>query len=130
MDPNRLKAIPVFASLDDEQLRTIATFAGETSVPEGKELVKEGDYAYELIAIEEGEASVMRDGKEVATLKQGDFFGEIGVLERTLRTATVVASTPMRLVTLTHWDLKRVGGAVDQIRETLEKRKAADGLRD
>ncbi len=130
MDPNRLKAIPVFASLDDEQLRTIATFAGETSVPEGKELVKEGDYAYELIAIEEGEASVMRDGKEVATLKQGDFFGEIGVLERTLRTATVVASTPMRLVTLTHWDLKRVGGAVDQIRETLEERKAADALRD
>ena len=124
MDPNRLKAIPVFASLDDEQLRTIATFAGETSVPEGKELVKEGDYAYELIAIEEGEAAVMRDGKEVATLKQGDFFGEIGVLERTLRTATVVASTPMRLVTLTHWDLKRVGGELTaRIRETLEARK-------
>ncbi len=128
MDPNRLKAIPVFAALDDQQLRTIATFAGETSVPEGKELVKEGDYAYELIAIEEGEANVVRDGKQVATLSQGDFFGEIGVLERTLRTATVVAATPMRLVTLTHWDLKRVGGALDQIRETLEERKAADAL--
>ena len=128
MDPNRLKAIPVFAELDDETLRNIATFATETSVPEGKHLVKEGDYAYELMAIEEGEADVVRDGKSVATLGAGDFFGEIGVLEKSLRTASVVAKTPMRLVTLSHWDLKRMGHAIDQITATLEERKAADGL--
>ena len=123
MDPERLKAIPVFASLDDETLRGVATFATETSVPAGKHLVKEGDYAYELMAIEEGEAEVVRGGDRVATLGPGDFFGEIGVVEKTLRTASVVALTPMRLVTLSHWDLKRVGGAMTQIRETLEQRK-------
>jgi CRP/FNR family transcriptional regulator, cyclic AMP receptor protein len=124
MDPQRLKAIPVFASLDDETLKGIATFATETSVPAGKHLVKEGDYAYEFMAIEEGEAEVTRNGEHVATLGPGDFFGEIGVLEKTLRTASVVATTPVRLVTLSHWDLKRVGGAMDEIRATLEERKS------
>ena len=123
MDPDRLRAIPVFASLDDETLRGVATFATESSVPAGKHLVKEGDYAYEFMAIEEGEADVVRGGEKVATLGPGDFFGEIAVLEKTLRTASVVATTPMRLVTLTHWDLKRVGSAIEQIRATLEERK-------
>jgi CRP-like cAMP-binding protein len=123
MDPDRLKAIPVFASLDDETLRGIATFATESSVPAGKHLVKEGDYAYEFMAIEEGEAEVIRGEETVATLGPGDFFGEIAVLEKTLRTASVVAKTPMRLVTLSHWDLKRVGDAIEQIRATLEQRK-------
>jgi CRP-like cAMP-binding protein len=123
MDPERLKVIPVFASLDDETLREIATFATEISVPAGKHLLNEGDYAYEFMAIEEGEAEVVRQGDRVATLGPGEFFGEIALLEKTLRTASVIALTPMRLVTLSHWDLKRVGGAMAQIRETLEERK-------
>jgi CRP-like cAMP-binding protein len=123
MDPERVRAIPVFASLDDETLKAVATFATESSVPAGKHLVKEGDYAYEFMAIEEGEADVIKGGEKVATLGPGDFFGEIAVLEKTLRTASVVAMTPMRLMTLTHWDLKRVGAAMEQIRATLEERK-------
>ena len=123
MDPERLRAIPVFASLDEQTLRGIATFATESSVPAGRQLVREGDYAYEFIAIEEGEAEVIQGDERIATLGPGDFFGEIAVLEKTLRTASVVATTPMRLVTLSHWDLKRVGGAIDEIRATLEERK-------
>jgi len=126
MDPDRLRAIPVFASLDSETLRGIATFAIESSVPAGKHLVNEGDYAYEFMAIEEGEADVVRGDETVATLGPGDFFGEIAVLEKTLRTASVVARTPMRLVTLSHWDLKRVGNAMEQIRATLEERKRSN----
>lgn len=123
MDPDRLRAIPVFSALDEQTLRGVATFATESSVPAGKALVKEGDYAYEFMAIEEGEADVIRGGEKVATLGPGDFFGEIAVLEKTLRTATVVATTPMRLITLSHWDLRRVGDAMAQIRATLEERK-------
>jgi CRP-like cAMP-binding protein len=123
MDPDRLRALPVFADLDEQTLRGVATFATESSVPAGKHLVKEGDYAYEFMAIEEGEADVIRGGEKVASLGPGDFFGEIAVLEKSLRTASVVATTPMRLVTLTHWDLKRVGSAIEQIRATLEERK-------
>jgi CRP-like cAMP-binding protein len=92
-------------------------------VPAGEHVVREGDYGYDLMAIEEGEADVIRGGETIATLGPGDFFGEMAVLEKTLRTASVVAKTPMRLVTLSHWDLKRTGDAIDQIRATLEERK-------
>jgi CRP/FNR family transcriptional regulator, cyclic AMP receptor protein len=116
MDTDQLKDVPVFASLDNETLKGIAAFATETSVGAGKHLVKEGDYAYEFMAIVDGEADVIRAGERVGTLGAGDFFGEIAMLEKRLRTAAVVAKTPMRLVTLSHWDLKRVGGAMTQLR--------------
>jgi CRP-like cAMP-binding protein len=115
--------------LDDETLRKIATYAGETSVEQGKQLVREGDYSYDMMAIEEGEAEVKRGGETMATLGPGEFFGEIGVMEKSLRTADVVAKTPMRLVTLSHWDLKRMGGdTIAQIQDILDERKASLGL--
>jgi CRP-like cAMP-binding protein len=81
------------------------------------------------MAIEEGEAEVTRGGQHVADLGPGDFFGEMGLLERTLRNATVTAKTPVRLVTLTGWDLKRVERtapeAMERIRSVLEERRAA-----
>jgi CRP-like cAMP-binding protein len=127
MDPNRLKAITLFKDMSDEDLRALATLAGETSVPEGQELVREGDFSYQFFAIEEGSASVERDGRHVNDLVPGDFFGEIGVLEKELRTATVRATAPMRLIILSRWDLKRLErrdpSAFDQIRETLEARR-------
>jgi CRP-like cAMP-binding protein len=81
------------------------------------------------MAIEEGEAEVTRGGEHVADLGPGDFFGEMGLLERTLRNATVTAKTPIRLVTLTGWDLKRVERsapeAMERIRSVLEERRQA-----
>ena len=68
MDPARLKKIPVFADLGDEQLGHIAALAAEVSVPAGKELVREGDYSYDVLAIEEGTARVDRHGEHLADL--------------------------------------------------------------
>jgi CRP/FNR family transcriptional regulator, cyclic AMP receptor protein len=128
MDVARLKAIPLFAEVSDDELATIAPFAEETQVPAGKALVKEGQFAYEFTAIEEGEAEVTRHGEHVADLGSGDFFGEVGLLETELRTATVTAKTPMQLITLTGWDMKRlernIPQAVEQIRRVLEQRRA------
>lgn len=127
MDKSRLKGIPLFADLNDEDLRVIATFAGETSVSDGEVLVREGDFSYDLIAIEEGSADVRRDGEVVATLGPGDFFGEIGVMTNQMRAATVVATSRMRLVTLSTWDLKRMRkmpGVMDTIEEAINARAA------
>jgi CRP/FNR family cyclic AMP-dependent transcriptional regulator len=128
VDPNRLKSIPLFQTVPDEELRQLAPYANEASVEEGRELVREGDFSYELWAIEEGKAEVLRDGEHLADLGPGDFFGEIGLLEKDLRTATVVARTPMRLITLTGWDLKRMERtmpeAVARVRKVLEERRA------
>ena len=127
MDASRLKQIPLFRDVPDEELGQIATFAQEVSVEAGRELVREGDFSYEFMAIEEGEAEVTRHGEHLADLGPGDFFGEIGLLEKTLRTATVTAKTPMMLVTLTGWDLKRmerhIPDAIERVRTELEDRK-------
>jgi CRP-like cAMP-binding protein len=130
LDASRLKSIPLFKEVGDEELAQIAPFATEVSVEEGRELVREGDFSYEFMAIEEGRAEVTRGGEHVADLGPGDFFGEMGLIERTLRNATVTATTPVRLVTLTGWDLKRVERAapeaMERIRSVLEERRQAD----
>ena len=127
MDASRLRSIPLFKDVPDEELGQIATFAQEVTVDAGRELVREGDFSYEFMAIEDGEAEVTRHGEHVANLGSGDFFGEMGLLEKTLRNATVTAKTPMRLVTLTGWDLKRmerhIPEAIEQVRATLEERR-------
>ena len=127
MDPARLRSIRLFEPFSEEQLRSIAPFADETSVPEGEQLVREGDFSYQLIGIEEGTAEVRRGGERVAELGPGDFFGEIGVMERSLRTASVVATAPMRLITLTSWELRRMERDLPDVIEQL--RAAADERR-
>ena len=129
MDTARLKRIPVFADLDDESLANIAALAAEVSVPEGKELVREGDYSYDVLAIEEGTAAVSRGGETIAELGPGDVIGEMGVLERSQRNATVVATSSMVLMTLDRWDVKRLAksapSAVDHIKAVIEQRREA-----
>jgi CRP/FNR family transcriptional regulator, cyclic AMP receptor protein len=130
VDPNRLRSLPLFADVSDEELSEVATFAQEISVEAGRRLVREGDFSYEFMAIEEGEAEVTRHGEHVADLGPGDFFGEMGLLEKTLRNATVTATTPMQLVTLTGWDLRRIERTVPQavarVRAVLEARRPAE----
>jgi CRP/FNR family transcriptional regulator, cyclic AMP receptor protein len=127
LDASRLKSIPLFEEVGDEELAQIAPFATEVSVEEGRELVREGDFSYEFMAIEEGEAEVTRSGEHVADLGPGDFFGEMGLLEKTLRNATVTAKTSMKLVTLTGWDMKRmerhIPEAIERVRNTFEERR-------
>ena len=127
MDPERLKNIPVFADLDDEELGHIAALAAQVSVPAGKELVREGDYSYDVLAIEEGTASVERHGEHVADLGPGDVVGEMGVLERSQRNATVTATSPMLLVTLTSWDIRKLHKtaphAVEHLRDVVAQRR-------
>jgi CRP-like cAMP-binding protein len=127
MEPERLKSIPLFQSVSDEELAEIAPFAEETQVEQGTELVREGDFSYQFMAIEDGQAEVTRGGEHVAELGPGDFFGEMGLLERELRNATVVANSDMRLITLTGWDMKRMEKsmpqAVERVREVLESRR-------
>jgi len=127
LDASKLKSIPLFKDVPEDELAQIAGFAQEVTVDEGRELVREGDFSYEFMLIDEGEAEVTRDGSHVADLGPGDFFGEMGLLEKTLRNATVTAKTPMKLVTLTGWDLKRmerhIPEATERVRATLEERK-------
>ena len=127
MDPAELSKVGLFSELSEEDLEAISTYADEVTVSEGKHLVDQGGYAYDLFAIVEGTAQVIMGGEVVAELGPGDFFGEAGVLEKQQRNATVVAKTRMRLVTLTGWDLRRMrrqlGPVMDKLERAIEQRR-------
>jgi CRP/FNR family transcriptional regulator, cyclic AMP receptor protein len=128
MDPDRLTAIPIFSELSPEEARRLATFATETSAAEGQILLKEGDYSVELIAIEEGTADVLQGGHRIASLGPGDLIGEMGLLERQPRNADVIASSPMRLLRLTHWEIRRMSDeTVGRIKAIIEQRRRSPG---
>jgi len=130
IDAARLRRIPAFADLADADLQRIAGLASEVSVPAGKVLVREGDWSYEILAIEEGTAEVVRDGARVAQLGPGDVVGEIGVMDAVPRTATVTAGSPMLLITLDRWDVKKLvrqaPDAIDHLRAVAEARRRRD----
>ena len=129
MDAEPLRKLPLFADLSDDELRRVAPFANEVVVHPGHRLVKQGEFAYDFFVIEAGTAEVLRDGEHVTDLEAGDFFGEIGLLEKDLRNADVVAKTDMQLVTLSGWDLRRLARSapqvVEQIRAVIEERKGS-----
>ena len=129
MDKARLRDVPFFSSISKRDLAAVAQQTDEIDVPAGKVLAQEGDIGQEFFVIDSGSAEVTRGGEHVADLGPGDFFGEIGLLERALRTATVTATSHMRLITLTGWDMKRmekaIPEAVEEIRRVLEERRPA-----
>lgn len=127
MDTSRLKSLPLFEGVSDEDLEKIEPFVSEVSVSEGKHLVDEGDYAYEFMAIEEGTAEVRRGEEKIADLGPGDFFGEMGLYESDRRNATVLATSSMRLITLDQWDMRRleksIPAAAEKIQDTVRSRR-------
>jgi cAMP-dependent protein kinase regulator len=114
LDVTQLKRIPLFADVSEEALRTIAPFATVEEWPEGKEIVREGGFSNHFYAIEEGTAKVERDGQKLADLGAGDVFGEQGLLERSERSATVTATSPVKLIKIEHWELSRMKKAMPE----------------
>lgn len=133
MDQARLRRIPAFADLSDDDLARIAALASELSVPVGKVLVREGDWSYDMLAIEEGTADVLRAGNRIAELGPGDVVGEIGVMDATQRSATVVATSGMLLITLDRWSVKKLvrqaPDAIDHLRAVADARRRRDAER-
>ena len=119
MNEKRLADLPLFEGLDGDELHSVARLAQEVSVSEGAELVREGDYSYELTIIDEGQAEVVHDGQVLATLGPGDVFGEVGVLSKGMRSADVRAATSMRLITLTGWDLRRLRNRIPVLEQRI-----------
>ncbi len=130
MEDKQLESVPLFATLSRDERRFVAKQADEIDVPAGARLATEGRFAYEFFVIVEGTADVSRDGTPLAVLGPGEFFGEIGLLEAERRTASVVASSPMRLIVLTGSAFKYVEREMPaiaaRIRAAIEQRLDAD----
>jgi CRP-like cAMP-binding protein len=93
-----LGRIPLFAACTSAELALIARNVDELQVEAGRVLIREGEVGREFLVIVDGTAAVRIDGRLVARLGPGDFVGEMALLERRCRTATVVAETPVRMM--------------------------------
>jgi CRP/FNR family cyclic AMP-dependent transcriptional regulator len=108
LDSTQLKRIPLFADASDEELKQVAAFAQSKEVSEGEVVVSEGGFSRELLAIEDGTAEVTRNGEHVADLGPGDVFGEAGMVDDEMRSATVTATSRLKLISLGHFEVQRL----------------------
>ena len=128
MDEARLKDVPLFASLSKGDLELVARNADEVDVEAGKVLICEGELGYEFFVVEEGAGEVRRDGAVIDTIGPSDFVGEMALLEQVSRNATVVATSPMRLIVITGPSFRHIErempAVAAQIRAAIEERAA------
>jgi CRP/FNR family transcriptional regulator, cyclic AMP receptor protein len=103
-----LKQSPLFEGLSRKQLERIAQLSDDLEVPAGTVLCKEGTTGQEFFVIVEGEADVKRKNRHLGTMRAGEFFGEIALLEAAQRTATVTTQTPVRCFVVTRQAFKSV----------------------
>jgi CRP-like cAMP-binding protein len=96
-----LKSVPLFSKLDKKGLQDVAHIADELDLPAGKEMATEGDRGREFFVLLKGEAEVTRRGEKINTMKAGDFFGEIALVTKMPRTATVVATSDVDVLVIT-----------------------------
>jgi CRP-like cAMP-binding protein len=124
VDWTRLATIPIFAELTLDQRHHVAGVCQELEIEAGATLLREGDFGYAVFAITAGSAEVLKDGVVLRTLGPGDVFGEIAVLSGGRRTATVVAKTPMQLITVLNRDLWRLERDLPEVGAALRTRIA------
>jgi CRP-like cAMP-binding protein len=96
-----LRQAPLFAHCSKAELAQLSVLADEIDLPAGKALTREGETGREFFVLIEGEAEVRRKGRKVNTMGPGDFFGEIALVTARPRTATVTATSPVRLLVVT-----------------------------
>ena len=103
-----ISKVPLFAGCSKRELGAIASVADELDVREGATLIREGERGREFFVLVEGSARVTRNGRKVNELAAGDWAGEIALITDTPRTATVVTTTPGRLLVVTDRAFKSV----------------------
>jgi CRP-like cAMP-binding protein len=120
MDERTLASIALFESLPSRARAAIAQHAEEMDVREGTELARQGDFAYEFFVIEEGTAEVLRDDEPIAELGPGDFLGEMGIVGKSVRNATVRTTSPARVIVMSEQDFRSMARTNPEVASRIE----------
>jgi CRP-like cAMP-binding protein len=111
MDTAQLKGLSLFEGLAEQQLKQIAAWSDEIEVDTGYHMIRRDGFGYEFFAILEGTAEVMDGDRHLADLSTGDFFGEMALLDQPRRSASVRATTPIKLLVMGRQEfLSMIGG--------------------
>jgi CRP-like cAMP-binding protein len=101
-----IRQVPLFADLDKRELQGLASTMKERSFDPGDTVATEGSTGIGFFIIDEGEATVSVHGEDVNTLKHGDYFGEVALIDDGARTATITAKTPLKCFGITSWEFR------------------------
>jgi CRP/FNR family transcriptional regulator, cyclic AMP receptor protein len=121
MDEAPLREIPLFAGLSKKERRGVARQADEVDIEAGRQLVREGEFAYEFFAIEEGTAEVKRGDQFLAELGPGDFFGEMGLVGNVTRNATVTTTSPTTVIVMTGSAFRQIDRDLPEVAKKIRK---------
>jgi CRP-like cAMP-binding protein len=103
-----IRKVPLFAGCSKRELAEVASIADELDLPEGRLLTREGEPGHEFFVVLEGSAEVRRKGRKLDTLNPGDFAGELALVTKRPRNATITTSEPVRLLVVTEQSFKRL----------------------
>ncbi len=124
MDAAKLTQIALFEGLSDAQLKQIGSWADEIDVDTGYHLIRRDGFGYEFFAIIDGTAEVRDGERHLADLSAGDFFGEMALLDEERRSASVRATSPMRLMVMTRQEFHSMIAAVPALDERIRAKVA------
>ena len=125
----QLKQVPFFGMLSKKELSAVARQTDEVDLPPGRALTQQGELGHEFFVIVDGTAEVIRDGAPLAELGPGDFFGEMALLDEDRRTATVRATSPMKVIVMTRASFREIDRSMPRVHaaiaEAIKQRRAA-----
>jgi CRP-like cAMP-binding protein len=119
VDADRILAQPLFASLTRAQADEFVPFCEVHHVEPEHPVFTQGGLAVAFFVIESGDAEAVADGKPLRRMGPGDWFGEIGIVEQTHRTATVLATPPLTVIAMTAFEFRRLQAEQPQIAEAI-----------
>ena len=127
-----IRKVPLFSRLSKTELKDLAMLADEIDLRDGKEMTRQGHPGREFFVLLEGTADVRKNGRKINSLGPGDFFGEIALVSREPRTATVTATSAVRTLVITDRSFRRLLDESPQVKnkvmEAMAKRLAPETL--